>query len=381
VAIDARPGIFAGKTGVGYYAWNIIRWLPRVDPDATYIAWYTHARRLLGRPPIFRDVRARNFIERSMPIPTRWWNRMEDRFGLPRIEWLIRFDVFFATNYFPPPTKTGRLVVTVHDLAFRLYPETAPHATPRWLEAIERAISQSREVVVPSESTKRDLIDLYPIDPERITVTPLGVDPEAFRRLPANDVDRVRERFRLERPYFLFLGGIEYRKNLHRLVQAFASLSTDEALVIAGAPVAWNTEGWGLLRPTLETMRPEQRRRVVLTGYVSDHDKAALMAGARALVYPSLYEGFGLPVVEALAAGTPVLTSDVSALPEVAGDAALLVDPSDVESIADGLRRLSEDEALRKRLAEAGPPRAAGFTWEAAARRTAQVLRRAAGGA
>jgi glycosyltransferase involved in cell wall biosynthesis len=377
VAIDARPGVFPGKTGVGYYAWNIIRWLPRVDPDTTYIAWYTNARRLLGRPPIFRDVRAPNFVERRTPVPSRWWYRLEDRFALPRIEWLLRFDVFFATNYIPPPTRTRRLVVTVHDLAFRLYPETAPHATSRWLQAIEEAIARSSEVVVPSESTKRDLVELYPVDPERVTVTPLGVDPEAFRRPPANVVDRVRAKFRIDRPYFLFVGGIEYRKNLHRLVQAFAATSGEEALVIAGSPVAWNVEGWSLLRPTLETMRPERRRRVILTGYVSDQDKAALLAGAEALVYPSLYEGFGLPVLEALASGTPVLTSDVSALPEVAGDAALLVDPGDVESIADGLRRLSEDETLRKRLAEAGPRRAAGFTWDEAARRTAEVLRRA----
>jgi glycosyltransferase involved in cell wall biosynthesis len=378
VAIDARPGVFPGKTGVGYYAWNIIRWLPRVDPDTTYIAWYTHARRLLGRPPKFRDLRAPNFVERPTPIPSRWWYRLDDRFGLPRVEWLVRFDVLFATNYIPPSTKK-RLVVTVHDLAFRLYPETAPHANSRWLEATEEAIARSREVLVPSESTKRDLIELYPGVADRVTVTPLGVDPEAFRRPSADVVDRVRAKFRIDRPYFLFVGGIEYRKNLHRLVQAFAMTSAEEALVIAGAPVAWNVEGWGLLRPTLETMRPERRRRVILTGYVSDQDKAALMAGAVALVYPSLYEGFGLPVVEALASGTPVLTSDVSALPEVAGDAALLIDPGDVESIADGLRRLSGDEALRKRLAEAGPPRAARFRWDESARRTAAALRRAGG--
>jgi glycosyltransferase involved in cell wall biosynthesis len=379
VAIDARPGISSRKTGVGYYTWNIIRWLPRVDPDTTYIAWYTHARRLLGRPPIYRDVRAPNFVERSTPVPTRWWNRWENLVGLPRIEWLLQFDVFFATNYFPPPMRTGRLVVTVHDLAFRLYPETAPHASSRWLEAIEHAVRRSSAILVPSESTRRDLIELYPVAPERVTVTPLGTDPAAFPRPSADLVARAQAKFRIDRPYFLFLGGIEYRKNLPRLVQAFASTRGEEALVIAGAPVAWNVEGWGLLRPTLESMRPDRRRRVILTGYVSDQDKAALLAGALALVYPSLYEGFGLPVVEALTMGTPVLTSDVSALPEVAGDAALLVDPGDVESIAEGLRRLAEDEMLRERLAEAGPPRAARFTWEESARLTAEALRRAGG--
>ena len=173
------------------------------------------------------------------------------------------------------------------------------------------------------------------------------------------------------------MGGIEPRKNLPRVVEAFATLGEDVALVIAGGSVHWNPEGRDLLRQALETLPADVRRRISLTGYVSDPQKVALLADAVALVYPSLYEGFGLPVAEALASGTPVLTSNVSSLPEVTGEDAVLVDPDDVEAIAEGMRRLLGDEGLRRRLSQAGPRRAARFTWEETARSTAAALHRA----
>jgi glycosyltransferase involved in cell wall biosynthesis len=379
VAIDARSAVSPGKTGVGYYTWHLVHWLPRVDPETTYVAWYLYARRVQGRPLYFRDVREPNFVERWTPFPSRWWWRLEERYAWPRIEWFVRFDVLFAPNFLPPPTRTKRLVVTVHDLAFRLYPETAPHATRRWLRGIDEALRRAEGVLVPSESTKRDLLDLYPVEPDRVTVTFEGVDQHLYTRPSDEAIGASRAKFGLEAPYFLFVGGIEPRKNLPRLVQAFARTPGDASLVIAGGSVHWNPEGRDLLQAELKQLPADVRRRVILTGYVSDREKAALLGGAMALVYPSLYEGFGLPVVEALAAGTPVLTSTVSSLPEVAGDAALLVDPADVEAIAEAMGTLLQDDALRRRLTEAGPAQAARFTWEDAARRTAAVLRRAGG--
>jgi glycosyltransferase involved in cell wall biosynthesis len=150
-------------------------------------------------------------------------------------------------------------------------------------------------------------------------------------------------------------------------------------LVIAGPVAPWNPEGWDLVRPSLEELPPLVRDRVIVTGYVSEGDKVALLSGAEALVYPSRYEGFGLPVLEAMACATPVLTSNVSALPETAGDAALLVDPRDTEAIAAGMTRLLTDGALRERLRVAGVARAARFSWDETARLTAEVLRRGTG--
>ena len=378
VAIDAQAAVAPEKTGVGHYTWNLIHHLPQADPRTTYVAWYPFVRRLQGRPLAFRDVRAPNFVERWTPVPGRVWRWTADRYELPRVEWFVRFDLLLAPNFFPPPTGAP-FVVTVHDLAFRLYPETARHASDRWVRRLERAIQRARGILVPSESTKRDLLRLYPADEGRVTVTHLGVDLDAFRRVPSTAIERVRSTFGIDRPYFAFLGGIEPRKNLPRLVHAFSRLSDDVALVIAGGAVPWSPEGPVELRGAMSSLAPDARRRVILTGYVAHRDRAALLKGAVALAYPSLYEGFGLPVAEALACGTPVLTSNVSSLPEVAGEAALLVDPEDVDALTDGLRRLLEDEDLRHRLAAAGPPRAAELTWEETARKTAGALRRAAG--
>jgi glycosyltransferase involved in cell wall biosynthesis len=212
-------------------------------------------------------------------------------------------------------------------------------------------------------------------------VVPLGVDMEFFRPASADAIETVRRRYAIDGPFLLSLGGIEPRKNLPALIRAYASLPEDvrPILVIAGPVAPWNPEGWDLVRPSLEALPPRVRDRVVVTGYVSEEEKVALLGGAEALVYPSLYEGFGLPVIEAMACGTPVLTSNVSALPDTAGDAALLVDPRSPEDIADAMERLLTDDTLGERLRTAGTARAAGFSWDETARLTADVLRRASG--
>jgi glycosyltransferase involved in cell wall biosynthesis len=380
VAIDARPAAFPQKTGIGYYTWHLLQSLPLVDPGSTYVAWYLNFRSLLGqgRHPFGPDLPP-NLVERSTPFPARLFERLSERFDRPRVERLVRFDVLFAPNFVPPPTRTHRVVLTVHDLAFRLYPETAPQSTRWWLARLERALALAARVIVVSEATRRDLIDSYDVSEDLVTVIPHGVDHELFRPPVASEVASIRRRFGIDGPYVLSLGGIEPRKNLSRLVGAFAQLPPDlqARLVVAGGSTGWNPEGPSLLWSALGALAAGIRERIILTGYVSDREKVALLGGAEALAYPSLYEGFGLPVLEAMACGTPVLTSNVSALPEVAGDAALLVDPADVGDIAEGLERLLRDRELSARLRKAGPARAAGFDWTETARRTAAVLHEA----
>jgi alpha-1,3-rhamnosyl/mannosyltransferase len=228
-----------------------------------------------------------------------------------------------------------------------------------------------------SEATKADLVELAGVDPARIAVTPLGVDPEVYRPAPQEEVDRVRRAFAVAGPYVLSIGGIEPRKNLPRLVEAFGRLPADldVGLVIAGGGVAWNPEGRQGLEAAIRRLPPGRAGGVRRTGYVSERDKVALLTGAEVMAYPSLYEGFGLPVLEAMACGAPVLTANRSSLPEVAGDAARLVDPEDTEAITEGLRALLADDGGRERLGAAGMARAAGYRWEETARRTAEVLR------
>jgi glycosyltransferase involved in cell wall biosynthesis len=210
----------------------------------------------------------------------------------------------------------------------------------------------------------------------RVHAIPHGAEP--FERPGDAELERVRERYRIGGRYALFVGGIEPRKNLHGLLEAFARIDTDAWLVIAGGRVNWIPGESGRLEVAVARLSPEVRRRIVMTGYVPEADKDALLAGAELLAYPSLYEGFGFPVLEGFAAGVPVLTSDTSSLPEVAGDASVIVDPHDPGEIASGLASLLSDGALRDRLRAAGRSRVGGFTWEASARRTAEVLRGAA---
>jgi glycosyltransferase involved in cell wall biosynthesis len=382
IVIDARPAVSARMTGIGHYARELIQRLPEVDPATTYVAWYLNIRRL-PRPWRWGRrffPRRPNLIERWTPFPARWFLKTSIRWELPRLEWLTRFDVLFAPNFLPPPTRSRRLVLTIHDLAFRLFPETASPGIRRWLEQLDRALRQAAEVIVVSEATRRDLLELYPVDPERVTVVHHGIDRDGFRPARSEDVEEVRRRYGIDGPYLLFVGGLEPRKNLPTLVRAWSGLP-DEArprLVIAGGSVPWNPAGRIGLEEALAAVPPRARRGVVRTGYLHHQDRVALYTGAEALVFPSRYEGFGLPVLEAMSCGTPVLTSNVSALPEVAGDAAVLVDPLDESAIADAIRRILEDRTLRDRLRDAGRARAAAFTWEETARRTAEVLHRAA---
>jgi glycosyltransferase involved in cell wall biosynthesis len=271
------------------------------------------------------------------------------------------------------------LVLTVHDLAFRRLPETAPASTLEWLSGFEDCLSRAARVVAVSECTRRDLLELCGAPEERIRVIPLGVDGERYRPQPEARSRAVAAGVGVDGPYLLSLGGIEPRKNLPGLVRAFGLLPADVRpwLVIAGGGVRWNPEGSRLLEGALSGLPAAVRSRVVVTGYLSEEDKVALLSGATALVYPSRYEGFGLPVLEAMACGTPVLTSSVSALPEVAGDAAVLVDPERVEAIAEGIEGLLRDEGLRDRLRTAGLARAARYSWDRTARSTAAVLREA----
>jgi alpha-1,3-rhamnosyl/mannosyltransferase len=388
VAIDARPAMPHARTGIGTYTWQLIRRLPSIAPDTTFVAWYLDVRGALGLVPrgrLFEDVRAPNLVDRRMPIPSRWFDRLALRLDVPKLEWMVRCDVVFAPNFVPPPTRSRRLVLTIHDLAFRRFPETAPLATRRWLTRLEASLKQASQVIVVSEQTRIDLLEAYPEATarlkDRITVVPLGVDTEFFRPVHADDGEAVRRRYSIDGPFLLSLGGIEPRKNLPALIRAYASLPEDvrPTLVIAGPIAPWNPEGWDLVRPALDALPARLRDRVILTGYVSEEGKVALLGGAEALVYPSIYEGFGLPVLEAMACGTPVLTSDVSALPETAGGAALLVDPSSIEDIAAGMERLLTDTTLRESLRAAGTARAATFSWDETARLTADVLRRGGG--
>jgi glycosyltransferase involved in cell wall biosynthesis len=273
----------------------------------------------------------------------------------------------------PPPGPHQRLVVTVHDLAFRVYPRFFPPAWRTLFRAgVRRAARQADAILTVSENTARDLVRYTRADPNRVHVIPLAASlPNA-----GDSVDDVLDRLKIPRPYLLFVGVLEPRKNLVRLVRAYrralVAAGLRHSLVLAG-PMGWHARS--ILREVAMTGPGD----AVLTGRVGPRELDALYRGASAFAYPSLYEGFGLPVLEAMARGVPSVVSAVSSLPEVAGDAALLVDPRSTAQLADAIERVLADDDLAARLSAAGRARAAAFSWERTARLTLQAYEKVVG--
>ena len=370
IAIDARPASDAEPTGVGHYTRRMLSHLPAAMPADELVAWHPHA----GGSELPRSPNLTEHVSRIPGVLEPVWRRLE----MPRLEGIVRFDALLATNFLPPPTRSDGVVLVVHDLAFEVMPEAGPGFGERWRRRFDGWLRRSAGVIVPSASAKADLLRRHRLDEGRVYVIPHGAD--TFEPPAPEEVERVRARFGIGGPFALFVGGIEPRKNLGALVGAFARVGdADRWLVIAGGRTYWAPHGTETLRAQVAALPEDVRRRVVLTGYVSDEEKRALLAGATVLAYPSRYEGFGFPVLEGFSAGVPVLTSLAASLPEVAGTAALLVDPNDVDAIGDGLARLFDDTGLRRRLIAAGLERLATFSWERAAGATAGVLRGAAG--
>jgi len=277
-------------------------------------------------------------------------------------------------QYVSPPISPCPTVVTVHDISYEFFPEYFNPLTRKrmqWL--IPRSARRAAHVLTVSEFSRRTIVERYGIPEDRITATPLGTSP-VFRRLESNDAQRATARFGLTRPFILAVGNLQPRKNLERLLHAYARLRdescADMELVLAGQ-MSWQGN-----RVQQEAQRLGLLDSVRLTGYVSLEELVGLYNRAHVFAYPSTFEGFGLPVLEAMACETPVLTSNTSSLPEVAGDAALQVDPFDVEAIAHGLKRLVEDSSLRARLTVLGRHQVRRFDWCRTAKATADVYER-----
>jgi glycosyltransferase involved in cell wall biosynthesis len=357
---------FSAPGGIGTYVRELARAL--ADHDGVELTLF-HCRFPEPGPAWLSD-----FPTMEIPGPIRTLYPQWDLVGRPKLPPAFDgLDLVHATNpaAVPPVRRRQALVVTVHDLAFEHHPDLFPTAW-RWLyrAGVRAAVKRAAAILVPTQSTADDLLSRHRLDAERVHVTPLG----ASLPTTADDPSPVLGRLGIPRPYVLSVGTQEPRKNLVRLLRAYRQVAPDvpHALVLAGA------EGWNNDELRLELDRPGPGT-IVRTGLVSEGDLDALYRGADAFAYLSLYEGFGLPVVEALARGVPSVVSDTSSLPEVVGDAAVLVDPEDVGEIADALARVLTDPEAAEDLGRRGRERAAGFTWAATARATLDVYRRATG--
>lgn len=286
-------------------------------------------------------------------------------------------DVFFSPDGFVPIRLQVPKVAMVHDVAFLRFPGHLPGRIRRFYKTwMPRFVKAADHVVTVSEFSRREILDAYDLPPEKVSVVLNGCSAD-YRPLSPEERQAARDHYAEGRPYFVFLGAIHPRKNLLTLVQGFEHFlretGEDVRLVIAGRP-SWHT---GDFFDRLE--KSPFRSKINLPGYVPTLEATRLVGGSEAMVYPSWYEGFGLPLLEAMAAGVPVISADAASLPEVAGDAALLFDPSDAEALAEGLRRVCSEQDLRQDLIRKGHLRREQFSWDTAAGQLYGILARAAG--
>jgi glycosyltransferase involved in cell wall biosynthesis len=294
------------------------------------------------------------------------WLYFEERLrGLCRSS---KFDVYHETTFFPPALRDVPVVYTLYDLSLIKHREKHPRERVWFFDLFfKRRLPYAAHILTISEYMRGELIEELGVAPDAVTAVPLAPEPLFFPR-PPEQVATVLRRNGWPRDYLLFVGTLEPRKNISLLVQALSRAQTRISLVLAG----WT--GWGDKAWWEDLERLGLKDQVVVTGYVDEETLACLYSGATAFVYPSFYEGFGLPVLEAMACGCPVICSDATSLPEVAGNAAILVDPNDVEGLAQVLERIVGDAAMRGTLSDQGLQRAKMFTWEKTATRTLEVF-------
>lgn len=363
LGIDASRAVTAQRTGTEGYAYHLLKTLlPLAQAAGHQVTLYFNQ----APPPGYLPEATHEVI----PFP-RLWTHL-------RLGWALRRqppDLFFTPAHVIPLSYFGPSVATVHDLGYHYYPGAHTRFQVAYLNwSTLHNARRSRRILADSKATRDDLVRIYHIPPEKIAVVYPGVDRELGPVRDPDALSSVMTRYTINGPYMLYLGTIQPRKNLVRLIAAYAASGVEESLVLAGKA------GW-LSQPVLEAIARlplAVQARIRITGFVDEADKAALFSGATALLYPSLYEGFGFPVLEAQVCETPVLCADSSSLPEVAGEGALLVNAADSEAIREGIRRLSQDQALREQLVAAGLENVRRFSWERTAREALAVLEEAA---
>jgi glycosyltransferase involved in cell wall biosynthesis len=377
IAIDYSAAVNQ-RAGVGRLVRNQVLALAEVDPDNDYRLVYARPNR--GSDPQF--PRARNFSRHELSVRERWLTILWHRAKIPvPADWFSGpVDLYHSPDFVLPPLRHARGILTVHDLAFLMRPECADASLRAYLEeVVPRSVRRADFIIADSENTRNDLVVLLGVRPSSIAVVPGGVED---RFAPVTDAAQLRQARRHlgvgDAPFVLAIGVLEPRKNLNRLMDAFFALkesgrvAPDLKLVLAGG------KGWlfdGIFEHHAASPIHDD---ILLPGFVPDELLPAVYSAAEALAFPSLYEGFGLPILEAMACGTPVVASWASCLPEVAEGAALLIDPTNVESLTNSLEQALTDPDARTQLIEQGRRRASEYSWRRAAEGLLDVYRRVA---
>lgn len=368
IVIDGKVLVDDHFSGIGHYAMSLLQAVDQLldeepDIDVRLAAPYGRVAQL-GRFG-FRRIRPL-----TLPVGYRTLRRLVEQGRMPQVDRLIGRGVYVFPNYVRWPLATSPSITAVHDLSFVKVPQTVDAPNRAYLDRVVRdSVERSDLISVLTATVGDEIVDHYGVDPDRIRVVGCAADTRHFYRRSDREVHEVTTRYGVYGPYVLSVGNIEPRKNQVRLLDAFCSLPravTDPyTLVLAGAG-AWNREE---IDARVEAALDDGHKVRLLLGDVTDADLPALYTGARCSAYVSIYEGFGMPPLESMACRTPVLTSDRSVMPEVAGGAAVLADPYSVASLAEGLGRLlTLDDAARADLIDAGLANVARYRWTDAAR-------------
>lgn len=354
ICIDVRPTL-SQSTGVGVYVLNLIRALAELDQTNEYHLFSSSWKVRYTRPAY-----GSNFIPHDKHWPVSILNYTWNRWQFPSIETLLgmKLDIAHSPSPLLIPSSDAHRVITVHDLYFYTHPDqTAREIKRDYADLVKKHCEQSDAIIAISDYARQRLIDVLGIAPSRIVTIRHGTDSSFAAPIAEEELARVRQKYGIDRPYFLFVGAREPRKNLPALLRAYQMLEPGTSLVIVGPPGEVRIDIAGVME----------------TGYVPRKDLHALYRQAIALVMPSLDEGFGLPILEALQAGAPVVASLIPAFHEVANNSYLPIDANDVEAIAGGMRRIRDDQALRESLIARGLERAQRFSWADTARKTLEL--------
>ncbi|RMH20417.1 MAG: glycosyltransferase family 1 protein [Acidobacteria bacterium] len=364
IAIDARK---LRDFGIGTYVRNLIRHLAELDGENRYLLLTAPGdrERLADLPSNFRTVTVRSPVYSLRELVTLSWRLYR-----------LRVDLYHSTHYVLPAVLPCPVVVTIHDIIHLLYPEFLPNRLAFYYaeRMIRRAVNRSDRIIAVSENTRKDLMRYFRLSGEKIEVVYNGIDEAFLTPLPGDVVERWLRDLGVPRPYLLFVGNPKPHKNLDNVVKAYA-----KALELHDFPhplVCVGDRGGVELKVRLRAQQLGIEDRILLLGHVAQEALPALYQGASVFLYPTLYEGFGLPVVEAMASGAPVITSNTSALKEIAAGYAHLVNPLDVDGIARAIVQCVSDEDHRASLRSLGLRRAREFRWQRAAEQTLAIYRR-----
>jgi len=365
VGIDARL-VYYRKAGISQYTLRLLEELAAADKEDDFVVFRSRRDRSTW-------VKQANFRYRGLFTPPH--HRFEQLL-LPLEIAPADLDVLHSPDFIPPFKRNCKSVITIHDLNFLLYPHFLTPESARYYGQIDQAVRRCDHIVAVSESTKRDIIRLTGAPEHKITVVYEAAHP-MYRPLRDTELcDQVRAKFGIAHDFVLFMSTIEPRKNVPTLLMAYKQLvenyHTDVELLLGGE------KGWLFDEVFALVGKLGLQERVRFLGHVSPEDLVGLYNAARVLVHPAFYEGFGLTPLEAMACGTPVIVSNTSSLPEVVGDAALLVDPTDVDGMAVAIWRVLSDDTLRQSLVNKGLKRARHFSWKKAAQETLEIYRRLA---